>query len=105
MLSRYLQNTQARPWGEPLGNLSRKEGPGETGIRHLQLYKELHGNDKVQGLPKVSRGLASMQGHVWAIFELPAVRLLERFGKGARDSGTEASNRHGDSQGSLVLPT
>jgi hypothetical protein len=33
------------------------------------------------------------------------VRLLERCGKGARDSGTEASNRHGDSQGSQVLPT
>jgi hypothetical protein len=85
---------------------SRREGPGETGIRRLQLYKELHGNDKVQGLPKVSRGLASMQGPVWAIFELPAVRLLEGFGKRARDSGTEASSGHLETPpGSLALPT
>jgi hypothetical protein len=47
-----------------------------------------------------------MQGHVWAIFELPAVRLLEGFGKGDRDSGTETSSGHLETPpGSLALPT
>jgi hypothetical protein len=65
--------------------LDRRGRPRETDIRLLQPYKELHGNDKVQVLPKVPRGFASMQGYIWAIFELHAVRLLERCGEGARD--------------------